>query len=482
MRPHDRDQELQQLCEAVVEGRLTEAQRDRLEELVLQDRDARRYYVEYLHQHAALHWSGADPELVPFVPRAAEAGRSSTGRGPVLRRVFWVAGTMAAAVLVAVAAWSLLPAGESPTPLATLASARACKWESGSLPTETGARLRPGRLRLAEGIARIVFDNGAELTLEAPADLELLAADRCRLHAGRLIAHVPPAAHGFVIDTATAVFTDLGTEFGVHVRDGRADLQVFNGMVDVEHRPSRQTERLETGRNRRYTADQIVDFDPQAEKPASLSLPPRPQSERVVHLSTATGRGKDTYVQPLFPSPNSSDILLLVKSTVPLKSGYNRKAYLGIDLAPVAGLDILEAQLGFTYVPTGMGFASEVPDASFAVYGLLDESLDDWNEDTLRWKDAPANRPGGTDLDAERVVRLGTFEIPQGSPQMACGIAGQELVDFLRRDRNGLATFILVRQTLGSGRSDLVHGFASKNHPTLPPPTLKLTVRPRAGR
>ena len=53
-------------------------------------------------------------------------------------------------------------------------------------------------------------------------------------------------------------------------------------------------------------------------------------------------------------------------------------------------------------------------------------------------------------------------------------------MDFLNRDTNGLATFILVRETKGSGRTDLVHGFANKRHPSLPPPTLKLTVVPRA--
>ena len=39
-----------------------------------------------------------------------------------------------------------------------------------------------------------------------------------------------------------------------------------------------------------------------------------------------------------------------------------------------------------------------------------------------------------------------------------------------------VATLILVRDTRGSGRMDLVHGFASRRHPTLPPPTLQVTV------
>jgi hypothetical protein len=76
-------------------------------------------------------------------------------------------------------------------------------------------------------------------------------------------------------------------------------------------------------------------------------------------------------------------------------------------------------------------------------------------------------------------VLLGKFEIPQGTQSGTRSISGEKLVDFLNRDTNQMATFILVRETAGSGRTDYVHGFANKNHPTLPPPTLKLGVIPR---
>src|SRR5262249_40774039 len=152
-----------------------------------------------------------------------------------------------------------------------------------------------------------------------------------------------------------------------------------------------------------------------------------------VHISTAMGRGKDAYVQPLFPSEHSSDILLLVKNTAIKGSGYFRKAYLGLDLTPVAGMKVVDAQLTLTFAPTGMGFASEVPDATFIVYGLTDETLDDWDERTMRWNNAPANRPGGADVDPAKVVRLGTFEIAQGVLQGSRGISGDALADFLNR-------------------------------------------------
>src|SRR5208283_4225772 len=197
-------------------------------------------------------------------------------------------------------------------------------------------------------------------------------------------------------------------------------------------------------KNRRFGADDVSDFDPLAEKPASDPAPrPGNAGARLVQISTAMGRGKDAYVQPLYPSEHHSEVLLLVKTTPDDKNNYNRKAYIGMDLAPVAGLKVLDAQLSFTFAPTGMGFASEVSDATFAVYGLIDESLDNWDERTIRWNNAPANRAGGARLDPEKVVRLGTFEIVQGALQGTRSIEGEALVDFLNRDTNGLATFIL---------------------------------------
>ncbi len=461
--------ELHELCEAVVEDRLTDTQRQRLEALVLADPEARRYYVEALHQHGSLQWSAGDPTLLPL-PAAARLPRKK----PWLRRL---AVGAAAALLLVVTAWSVSAAV---APVATLTASKDCRWDGGSLPTEEGASLGAGRLRLAEGVARLTFRNGAEVTIEAPADLQLISAQHCVLHAGRLVAKVPPRAVGFRVDTPTALVNDLGTEFGVHVRDGAtADVQVFDGVVDVQHRATGQQERLLTGRNRRFGAADANDFDPLAESPKGPDAVPRRANTRLVQISTATGKGKDAYVQPLYPSENMSDVLLLVKSTNGKNLAYNRRAYVGFDLASVGRDHTIDAQLSFTLAPTGMGFASEVPDATFAVYGLTDETLDGWDEKTLRWVNAPANLPGGVALDPSKTVKLGTFIVAQGVTSGTRSIGGTALADFLNRDTNGLVTFILVRETLGSGRADLVHGFASKNHPTLPPPTLKLSV---AGR
>lgn len=475
-------EELPLLAEALLEGRLTDAQRQRLEELVLAAPDARRFLVEYLHQHACLQWSAGDPLMLLADQRTVRASEDAaaqlSGNRPWPRH--WVAGLAAIAALLLVAVSLGLSRTWSPVPIATLVESKGCKWSSATLPTETGARLRPGRLRLADGLARIVFDSGAEITLEAPGDLELVSAMGCVLHTGRLVAKVPPSAHGFGIETPTAFLTDLGTEFGVHVHDSStADVQVFNGRVDVQHRSSGRTASLKTGQHLRFLEKGQEQFNPDVDVPRGAGRIPAPK-QRTLDISTAQGRGKEAYVQPMeAPPERRSDILLLVKYTMANQSGWDRKAYFGLDLAPVAGQRILEAELSLSFAPTGMGFASEVADATFGIYGLNDETLDGWSEQKLQWRNAPANRQGGANLDLSKVVKLGTFEIAQGQLTGTRTISGPALVEFLNRDTNGLVTLILVRETRGSGRSDLVHGFANRHHPDLPPPTLRLTLEPR---
>lgn len=458
--------DLRTLASAAAEGRLTAEEMARLESLVLASPAALRYYTEFAHQHAALTWTVASTSTeTPTLPKP-----------PVRRSLLPWAVAVAAGVIAAVGWFAVPGTAAAPKPFATLISARDCTWVGGTLPTEEGTRLAAGRLRLSEGVAKIVFDAGTELRIEGPAELELVNGTRCVLARGRAVAKVPPPAIGFVIDTPTAEITDLGTEFGVNVADGTAaEVQVFDGLVDAKDRRSGTVERLTTGKNVRFAADGYAPFDPNAipPEPRVATLPP---GGRYVTTTTAQGQGKDKYVQPLVPSQHMSDVLILVKNSKDPKPDYLRKGLIGMDLSGLAGGKVTDARLELTMVPTGMGYAAELPDSTFAIYGLTDESLDHWNPETVRWATAPANRTGGAAVDPKKTVKLGTFQVPQGIQSGVKSIDGPALVEFLNRDTNGLATFILVRETPGSGKGDLVHGFANRKHPTLPPPTLRMTV------
>lgn len=497
--PADWIEELRALCDQLIDGTLSDEQQARIEQLVLEKPAARKWYTEYMHQHACLSWSIMEPGLLalttPDLQKPTIAHDADGEVHPLVRpgssfrdwrRVAILVLSTAAALLVGV--WFGLAAkSTSPQPVvATLVDARGCTWNSGTLPTEVGAKLSAGRLQLADGLARIVFSSGAEISLEAPAELELVSAMRCTLHSGRLVAKVPPSAIGFVVETREAILEDLGTEFGVSVpADGTADVQVFDGLVDVKSKTAGKTHRVIEGNGLRIDTAGVTEYSAVEELPLAKadSVVEPAHDAHVVQITTAWGQGKDTYIQTTFPRDHTSDTLLLIKNVREEDSKYQRKAYLGFDLSSLKGQKIAEAQLKLAFEPTNMGFASRVPDARFAVYGVIDESLDDWSEETIRWENAPGNGPGGGDVDLNEVVLLGHFTVEQSVQRGIRTVSDSAIVEFLNRDTNGMATILVVRETVYGGRTSLVHGFANRHHPSAPPPTLKLTlVSERSGR
>jgi hypothetical protein len=126
----------------------------------------------------------------------------------------------------------LLYAIMQPVPVARLTDAAGAQWSDSDLPTHLDASLRPGRMKLIAGFAEITFNEGAKIILEAPAGIKLESASRAFAQAGRIAVEVPPPTQNFVINTPSASMVDLGTEFGVQVKeDGTSDLYVFNGKV-----------------------------------------------------------------------------------------------------------------------------------------------------------------------------------------------------------------------------------------------------------
>lgn len=482
--------ELRELCDAAFDGRADQLQVDRLELLAMSSPELRRFYLEYAQQHAALAWAAFHPQQLEIEPEqtvrpATHAGSSASRDHLRSKRASLVALLAAVAFL----AWWQTPASVS-TEFATLERLQSAKWASSTLPIGEGTRLGVGRMELSDGMATIDFDKGVKLVLEAPAVFELIDANQCRLHQGKLRAEVRPGGEGFVVRTPTATLVDRGTVFGVHVRvGGVSDLMVFKGQVDAEHPGTGKTVSATTGTGLRLTTGEMEVI---RDENAPFRLPGSPISETPsqdsIQISTAIGRGMDAYVQMIVPpADRRSDELLLLKRNNRHLGGstfydWHRKVYLRFDLSLLDGQRIETSRLELHADRSGMGFASHCPDATFTVYGLTDESQDNWGDETLKWKDAPGNFPDGNHMDSARSVRLGQFTIPQGQCTGIFGIETSELVKFLKRDTNGLATLMIVRETIGTGVSDIVHAFASRRHPTLPAPMLRLTTSQGTGR
>ena len=127
--------------------------------------------------------------------------------------------------------------------IATLAYTSHARWGSEErVPEDT---LGKGKLNLEVGLARLDFRNGATVTLQGPAEFEILSADKTILSSGILTASIPESAVEFEVVTPTMDVVDLGTAFGVSVgTDGETDVCVFEGEVEVTRSGGADTSQL----------------------------------------------------------------------------------------------------------------------------------------------------------------------------------------------------------------------------------------------
>ena len=464
--PTDEKNRLRHLMAEALDGQLDDAGRQALNEALAASAEARRYYCELMDLHARLHLEYTGGREADFMPGSSELkpGKQLLSVRPGL----WIAAAAIGVALLAVSLW--WNGSHGPQPFATLETVRSANWGSGDLATNEGSRLGAGKLELREGLAVIRFDSGTKVSLEAPAELVLIDAMNCRILAGTAVTYVPDSAIGFRISTPSAMVVDHGTSFAVSVDPdaGCTLTQVFDGLVDVENPSTGEVVSLRAGQRNLVRGGQTgpvaEGFEErfQAKKPEPFPTGPDWMLVEAV---------KDGYIG--FALPTDSDRLLYVKHG---KSGFHRKAYIGFDLSAIDGSRLGSAELMLQFEPTGLGLASHVPDAAFAVYGLIQNDLA-WDEETLRPGNAPANiEESGAGLVAEKVRKLGTFVVAQGVQQGRFGIRGEALEEYLRQHVGSVVTLVVVRETIETGETGLVHGIASRRHPILPGPMLAIQL------
>lgn len=469
--------ELCALCDRLCDGSITAEERQRIETLVLSDPALRRLYVEQMHLHAQLHQQGARlsdaplPAILSAVSPTEASPRILMPSPTTWRGTARLWNAAAALLLLSVGAWWL--ATRPDEHLAVLQEAQNARWGDSTLPTAPGSSLAVGRLHLLEGLARIRFKHGAEVTIEGPTELELVSAQTCRLQSGSVVAHVPPPAKGFTVLTSQVTLIDHGTDFGIRSdKDGRASVHVMQGEVELRHRNGGPALRLLTDQMAAVVQDGLQPLTSQDSEPGS----PRTRSQAPIftqELTSRSGRGAAAYVASPGTDRHFSDSLLMLKNAN--ATTFLRKAYIRFDLAGIQQSDQLsEAQLTLYFEHTGYGFASLGGDARIGVYALIDDTQDGWTPEGLSWSTMPAFAADAGKVDGQRATKVGEFIMPAGVLRGPMTIAGSALLQRIREDGNRLLTLIVVRENPLEQASGIVHGFAGNRHPSLPPPTLRL--------
>jgi hypothetical protein len=476
-------EELIVLCDLMLDGALSKEEAANLESMVLADPAIRELYVEYLQlnahliQHGALLADGPMETLVT-VSRSQVANDIDTSKlfSNSKNQAWWlgthwqVASSFVLGLGVAAASWLFVNRSES---VAVLTQVENVTWETSTLPTEPGALLSRGRFRLVEGLAKIRFQSGAEITLEGPADLELVGRKSCRLHHGALIAHVPESAKGFTVQTSSATLIDHGTDFGIRSdTTGRANVHVMKGEVELKHVSGGPSVRLITKQTAVVTPDRLLPTEGSESEPNSL-LQQESASDFKYELTTRIGRGAAAYVVSPGTSNHFSDTLLLLKNSH--EKSFLRKAILRFDLRGCPDLQSSQvARLTLQFDPTGYGYAALGGEAKMVVYALIDDTEDEWSPEGLAWKSLPAYHPDAGRVDESKATKIGEFTIPRGVLRGAFSVESTALLTQLKQDSNGLLTLIVVRENPLDEGSGVVHGFAGNRHPTLAPPTLRI--------
>ena len=471
MKPADQFR-LLELSERYADEKLSAQEISALEAELRDNTEARTFFTKALHQRAELTFDDS------WHTQAAAEGK------PTSKPIWWRHAITAAAAACVTFGIFWLQSSRDGT-VATLIRAQQCQWAGSSLPTVEGARLKPGMLDLIEGLAVLRFDSGAELVLEAPATVEVLDAMNCKLRRGTLVAEVPPQAKGFSIDTKDAKVIDWGTKFGLSAGDdGKYMVQVLEGLVEVDDKSGAATKKLEKGGKVDHGWSRSLLHPTAGDDPE----PSRWQPAAVIDsgdgwqaITTAFGRGKDSYIQSSDKTAGDfgAHPFIRVKRS-DRKIELNRKGYLAFDLSKFSGRPIEDAELVVTIEPSELGFASFVPDSTFAVYGVLDEAEDSWEESGLTWQHAPAHDPAQPQRNlplAAKVKLLGKFEIAQGINRGTRKLRGKDLADFIAADTNQIATLIICRETDETADSGLVHAFATKENDTRSAPMLRVKVK-----
>ncbi len=257
----DTFRDLRELIEKALDGSISPEEQVRLDSCIVNSLEQRQYYCEYLYMTIGLMrlhdyvpvtgvrkydrlyfdslWNALilEEESAPEVITEETEEMVEADQETDTQKVNKFSLGMAAACL-AVLLFILTSAHIYqlfiPKEIATLSTSLDATLFTNNQTVIPGARLtnQKNPLFLQTGLIEIMFDGGAKVLLEAPATFRLKSASRMVLRTGQLFALVPESARGFIVETPNSRIIDMGTEFGIQVKqDGTSDLHMFKGSA-----------------------------------------------------------------------------------------------------------------------------------------------------------------------------------------------------------------------------------------------------------
>lgn len=235
--PNDRP-DLMDLLGASWDGRMDEQVRAQIEGLLARDPQAVEHLISFSRFHLDLEWlisaESSQEKALLSVKGSADAAKKQRGQRHLL---VGLAGLAASLLVVILGVRNSAPIGHpdlsrAPQPIGRIVRSENAVWADGQGPSQDGAVREHQAIELQRGFAQISLGFGADLSLEGPCRVTLLAEDRVALDRGSLAVRAAKWATGFEVETKNMIAKDLGTWFSVQSdNNGPAEVHVLEGEV-----------------------------------------------------------------------------------------------------------------------------------------------------------------------------------------------------------------------------------------------------------
>lgn len=249
--------------DAYIEGTIDERSFESLQDRMLESPGLRAAMRRYLALDSSLLETGELGEESPWTSAIAEFPPASRNRVSLKPISIWPLALAAGlAFFLGIGAMYLgggrsekqgdspisegLEAQPSAEGFAVIGRMTGVEWTKSETLFRQGDTLGDDLLELEKGIVEIQFFSGATMTVEGPAEVALKSAWEASCLEGAVRMQVPPAARGFTLHSPSSKIIDLGTEFGLVVRDGKGHVEVFDGEIAIQHGGGTDSEELVT--------------------------------------------------------------------------------------------------------------------------------------------------------------------------------------------------------------------------------------------
>jgi hypothetical protein len=227
------ERQFELLVHRMIDGIATDAERAELARLSADQPERVTAVFDELMLDSLLKWqSGIITEDLPFLGDTVTRPSIPRNRKSI---PLWT-GLIAATILITIGLAGLkFVESTSVEPLiADIVHEKGVAWSDDCTALTGDGAVHVGRLSSAEGEYTLQFRDGSTVRVVGPASLDIKSKMLVQLDRGRATANVPLGSTGFTITSALVDVVDQGTEFGISVEDGRADVVVFDGKVDVK--------------------------------------------------------------------------------------------------------------------------------------------------------------------------------------------------------------------------------------------------------